>query len=272
MGKRRSKKSKAPLTWKLIQGAVRLLTQGIFKAGPLLLFGAVGFGIFWGIRENLYADPGFLIQSVEVISTKGVSGEKIASMQKLYLNKNLFRISPSEVVKVAQQDPQVREARVTRLFPHTLKIEMMDRTVFGQVQFVPENVFYSVAEDGIVLGIESSRNLRLPLIEFLEGSSPVENGKRLLLPGFKEAVNLTRAFSRHPLARIEQVDKIRLDHLGNVSLVLKNGPELRFGRTPSKRLSQLNSLGGLLAGPERKDLVYIDLQFDDLIVRKKNDE
>ena len=272
MGKRRSKKSKTPLTWKAIQGAFHLLTQGIFKVSPLLLFSIVGFGIFWGIRENLYADPGFLVQSVEVISTKGVSGEKIASLQKLYLNGNLFKISPSEVVKLAQQDPQVREARVTRLFPHTLKIEMIDRAVFGQVQFVPENVFYSVAEDGIVLGIESSRNARLPLIEFLEGTIHVENGKRLSLPGFKEAVNLTRAFSRHPLARNEQIDRIRLDHLGNVALVLKNGPELRFGRTPSKRLPQLDTLGGLLAGGERKDIVYIDLQFDDLIVRKKNDD
>jgi len=73
MGKRKRKKISGTLTWKTLRGFFRLLFQGIFKAGPLLLFGLAGFAVYWGIRANLYADPGFLVQEVRVSKGDNVS-------------------------------------------------------------------------------------------------------------------------------------------------------------------------------------------------------
>ena len=50
---------------------------------------------------------------------------------------------------------------------------------------------------------------------------------------------------------------------------LEDGPELRFGRSPLQKLVALDSVIPLLKGPERAHLVYIDLQYHDLVVRKK---
>ena len=66
MAKRRRKKFSSTLTWKTTKGFFELLFRGIGKFTPFLFFLLVGFGIFWGIREELYADPGFLVENIEI--------------------------------------------------------------------------------------------------------------------------------------------------------------------------------------------------------------
>ena len=253
-----------------MRGVLRFISQGILKASPLLIIGAIGWGIFWGIRENLYADPGFLLQSVEVSPAQSLSPQKIQELEKIYLHQNLFKISAKEVARRVEQDPKIREAHVVREFPKTLRIEVIDRSTLGQIRLLPDGSYYIIAEDGVLLSGETGRNHELLLIEISDSHlSHLERGEKYPLPGLKESVALTKAFKFHSLGRSESMEKIRLDHLGNVSIFLKDGPELRFGRDPMKKLQTLDSLIPLLKGTERKEIQYIELQYQDLIVRKR---
>lgn len=270
MGKRRKKKVSSTLTWKAAKGFFRLLFKGILKATPILFLGGVGFGIFWGIREDLYADPGFLVQTLEVVPEKSLPQEKVQELERLYLNQNLFKVSPRGVAWKLQRDPAIQRVRVNRKFPTTLRIEIYHRNPYAQIQFFPNGPYYSAAEDEVVLTKGFERNKNLLLIEVFEAkNSKPEEGQELSLAGFREAVELVRAFRAHPLARSETIERIRLDHLGNVSLVLAQGPELRFGSHPMKKFYALGSLVPLLKGPERPQIIYVDLQYRDLIVRKR---
>lgn len=270
MGKRKRKKSSSPLVWKATKGLLHLFCRGLVQSLPFLLFGAVGLGIFWGIRENLYADPGFLVQTVKIVPENSLSEEKVRELENLYLNQNLFKISPQKVAEVVEKDPKIREARVVREFPKTLRIEVYDRIPFAQIQFSSKGDWYSLSEDGVVLGRDAGRNKNLLLVETLE-TAPLkpEWGTEVALPGFVRAVELVKTFPKLPLSRSETLERLRLDHLGNVNLLLSRGPELRFGREPMKKLQTLDSLAPLLKGPERNRIIYIDLQYQDLIVKKK---
>jgi len=270
MGKRRKRKASSTLTWKAAKGLSRLFFKGFLKASPFVLLGGVGFGIFWGLRENLYADPGFLVQSLEVVPEKALSPQRIQELERRFLNRNLFKISPQALARELEADPAIREARVLRKFPKTLQIEISHRDPFVQIQFSPHGPYVSAAEDQVVLSKEFERNKKLLLIEaFEDRDSKPENGEGLSLAGFREAVELAKAFQTHPLARREAIERIRLDHLGNVTLVLVKGPELRFGRQPMKKFHTLGSLPPLLKGPDRDKIIYIELQYRDLIVKKQ---
>lgn len=270
MAKRKRRKVTSSRPWKAIRGFIGLLTHGILSTSPLLTLGLIGFGIFWGIRENLYADPGFLIHRIEVVPEGKLFPDQTQVLERTYLGHNLLRVSPEEVARRIQGNPQIQQARVTRSFPGTLRIEVWDRSTFAQVQPVTNGPYYSVAEDGVVLEAESGRNKGFPLIELFEVKVPsLQKGSQLPFRGFREAVALTRAFRQHPLGRSEMIERIRLDHLGNVALVLAKGPELRFGRDPMRKLNTLDSLIPLLKGPERSQIIYIELQYEDLIVKKK---
>ena len=186
------------------------------------------------------------------------------------MNRNLFKISPLEVAREVQKDPLIREARVIRKFPTTLQIEIHPRNPYVQIQFFPNGPYYFTAEDQVVLSKEFNRNQNLLLIEAYESKKlKAENGEELSLAGFREAVRLAKAFKNHPVVRSETIERIRLDHLGNVALALVEGPELRFGRDPMRRFYTLDSLTPLLKEPDRHQIIYIELQYQDLIVRKR---
>ena len=269
MGKRKRKKFSSTLTWKAVRGIFGLLSQGVVKASPLLLMGAIGFGIFWGIRQNLYADPGFLVQFVAVSPEGSLSPKDLQSLEKRFLNQNLFKIPIHKVAREIEQNPRIRQARVLREFPNTVRIEISERTPFVQIRFEPKGLYDVASEDGTVLETSTTRNGNLLLVESYETERRPQVGKEVNLPGFKEGIRLARAFWQHPLNESEKIRQIRLDHLGNVSLGLEDGPELRFGRSPLQKLVALDSVIPLLKGPERAHLVYIDLQYHDLVVRKK---
>lgn len=270
MGKRKGKKLTSTLTWKAAKGLFRLVFQGILKATPALFFAAISFAIFWGIREDLYADPGFSIQSFEVVPPESLSPSKVAELQKLYLNRSLFKVSPEEVAAFVSREPKIRKVRVVRKFPRTLRIEIGERNPFVQIQVQPKGPYYVASEDGVVLSEDHTRNKNLLFVEVFEAKDlKPKSGESVDLPGFGQGIALAKAFWGHPLARTESIERIRLDHLGNVSVVLTQGPELRFGRYPLKKLNNLAALTPLLKGPDRDRIVYIELQYQDLIMKKK---
>ena len=174
-----------------------------------------------------------------------------------------------KVAREIEQNPRIRRARVLREFPNTVRIEISERTPFVQIRFELKGPYYSAAEDGFVLETSTARNGNLLLVEAYETERRPAVGKEASLQGLKEGIRLARAFWQHSLNESEKIRQIRLDHLGNVSLTLEDGPELRFGRSPLQKFGVLNSVIPLLKGPERARLVYVDLQYHDLVVRKK---
>ncbi len=268
MAKRKRKKS-APLLWKAAKGSLRLLSLGFIKSIPVLLFAGIGFGIFWSIRQNLYADSGFLIQNVKIIPEGSLSQERVRELERLFLNENLFHVSAKRVAEAVESDPKIRNARVVREFPKTLRIEIRDRNPFAQVQ-LENGDYYTLAEDGILLTRDAGRNKNLLLIEILdETDQKLKLGSKMDRAGFGQLMGLAKVYPHQPLAKTEALERLRLDHLGNVSLLLEGGPELRFGREPMKKLQTLASLNLLLKSSDRGKIIYIELQYHDLIVKKK---
>ena len=270
MGKRKRKKLSSTLTWKAAKGFFRLLFKGGLKASPFFVLGLIVFGIFWVIRGELYADSSFLIGTVKVNPEGVLSAAKLQELGKQYLKKNLFTISLQEVAARVKEDPGIRQARAVREFPQTLRIEIENRSPFVQVQIASKKFYYWVAEDGVVLGEAKDRDRNFLILEAPEVKiSGVAIGEKIPLKGFDEAIHFVRVFWNHPLARTEKIERLSLDHLGNISLTLEKGPELRLGREALKKMGRLNSLAPLLKAAERDRILYMDLQYKDLIVKKK---
>ena len=268
MAKRKKKKSSS-LLWKAAKGFLHVVSIGFIQSIPVLVFACIGFGIFWGIRQNLYADSGFLIQSVKIIPEGSLSQERVRELERQFLNQNLFQVSAQQVAQVVESDPKIRHARVTRDFPKTLRIEIRDRNPFAQIQ-LDNGDYFTLAEDGIILTQDGERNKNILLMEILdETHQKLKLGSAVSLAGFGQALALAKAYPNQPLAKSEAIDRLRLDHLGNVSLLLQGGPELRFGREPMKKLQALASVNLLLKGQDRSKIIYIELQYHDLIVKKK---
>ena len=87
--------------------------------------------------------------------------------------------------------------------------------------------------------------------------------------GFQEAIAFLLAFQEHAMARYETVTTIRLDSSNNGAVKLAEGPEIRLGRHPVENLSELEKVIPLLEQEDLSRVEYIDLQYDDVIVKRR---
>ena len=94
-------------------------------------------------------------------------------------------------------------------------------------------------------------------------------GYRFANRAFADSMAFVKKFNSSPLARYETVTRIAIDRLGNVSLWLGEGPEVRLGRRPRDVFGALAKATALIQGEGRKKIDYVDLQFENVIVKQK---
>ena len=122
----------------------------------------------------------------------------------------------------------------------------------------------------MILDVPAQPNPSAVLVEAFEsGIREPRTGKSFKNRGFLEAMKFLKSFRAHPLAGREKVTRIGLDHLGNVTVTLGDGPQIRLGPRPLERLEALEKIAPLLQEGEREQISYIDLQFDQVIVKRK---
>ena len=95
------------------------------------------------------------------------------------------------------------------------------------------------------------------------------SGSQVSNRGFRRAVELVKKFRTHPISRLETITRVDLNHLGYVTITLSHGPQVHMGRNPLNRFSLLEKVVPLLESEEREKIDYIDLQYDDIIIKKK---
>lgn len=249
---------------------IKNFAGNLVKALPFLIISATVVFLFLGIREVLYADPSLGIGRLVVNPADAISDLKKKAIEKDWLGKNIFKVDLKSIARDLERDPEIATAEIIRSIPSTLKIEITRRRPFAVIRFSPKGKYGVIADDGMILDISDQVNSSLILIEAY-GSDRYNPkiGRKMAVEGYLEAVQFLRAFDEHPLAKTEKITQVFLDHLGNVSVMLGGGPEIRLGRHPMQKIASLNKIIPLLEGTGRPTIAYIELQFNDIVIKRK---
>jgi len=255
-------------------GAVLRLVEGTGRAAlrifPMVVISAAAAGLFLGVRTLLYADSNLAVSKITVEPPTALSIAARAALESEHLGKNILRVDLNSIAEGLEKNPQIQNARVIRRLPSELKIEITGREPLALIQLAPRGPYAYVSEDGMILEVSPHRDMTYVLIEAygLGMSRPVA-GTQIRTRGFTEAVRFLRSFWAHPVARRESLTRLAIDHLGNLTITLGEGPAFRLGRDPDKRLAGLEKAMPLLEDEGRRGIDYVDLQFDDVIVKRK---
>lgn len=144
MKKNRDKNKAFPSTWRDLRpnsprkpaskAAFRKRVVGLSKSfGILAATGLLGFGIWWSqilrIGEepiNLFG-PGIPVKEIS-FETDGVLGKFwFQNWHGPLRNRSLMDINVKSLQRELEEEPQVASAKVSRIFPHTLKIELSEQ-------------------------------------------------------------------------------------------------------------------------------------------------
>ncbi len=235
----------------------------------LLIFCAFG-GIFIGVRDALYADPSLSIQKVEVSPADSLSIEQRTKLDSMLLGQNIMTVDLRKAARTLEKDPGVQNAKVVKHMPSKIGVEIVRRKAVACIQFAPQGNCGLVSDDGVILDVISFKNATGLILEAFETTKrEPQIGMRPEVRGFYQSMKFMKAYEELELARFEPLTRIAVDHLGNVSIILGNGPQIRLGRRPVECIKSLDKVIPLLKSEERSKIEYVDLQYDNVIVKRK---
>ncbi len=269
--KKRKKTSKDGGFFTFLGKALGAVSKGVFKALPLGLAIASGGAIFIGVRDALYADPFLAIRSVLVEPADALSAPQRTRLESMLVGQNILTADLKKAAQDLEVDPGIQTARLVKNIPGAVNVLVTRRKPMAFIRFSPGGRYGMISEDGVILETVAPKDATGLLIEAYEWGMPPQPspGGRLKQKGFHEAMAFVKVFQNSALARREILTKIMLDRIGNVSIVLGEGPEIRLGRKPQERFDALGKAAALLEGEGRKNMEYVDLQFENVIVKQK---
>ena len=267
--KKRSKKNTAggfAALGRLISQSFRIFIKSL----PLLIILFAGTAFFMGIRSALYADYNLGTQRITVEPPQALSAAQRERLDSQILGKNILGLDLKQIARSLEKDASIQNVNVGRHLPSEIHIEVKKRKPLAYIRFAAAQTYGVISEDGMILETVDSRAATGLLIEAPGiGIQHPTMGQKLNHHGFQEAVQYLEAYQNTSLSNQEPVTRILLDSLGNVSVILKEGPEIRLGRRPSQRVEAFKKIGPLLEGDMRKKIAYIDLQYDDVVVKQR---
>jgi cell division septal protein FtsQ len=175
------------------------------------LLGGATFGAKYAMNTLFFANPDYLVKSIDVSSDGTLSRELILKAAGVAQGQNIFSIELPRVQQKLMALPQVEECRVERILPGKIVISIQERrpvawvvppdTTTGSFNFEDA---YLVDRRGILLKTKSlaAEYLGLPLIVGVDTSN-CQEGQPLELDVVKAALDLIHISSEILQARFQ---------------------------------------------------------------------
>lgn len=262
-------KRKAWLTG--VQTAVMMMVRVTGRLLPVAILSALFYLGFMRVRDALYADPSLDVRQIQVTPEGFLPAAVKTELDQQWIGTNIFAADVRKISAFLAKDPAILKADTVKKFPGTLNVQITPRLPFARITFAKGGQAAVISEDGFVLSLLGAKDeFKGPSLDAFESEWKVPvKGKQMAVKGLDQAVEFYRQFQYHPMAASESITRLSLDYLGNLTITLGAGPDVKLGRKPLEYLNSLHKLDPVLDPAERAKIQYVDLQFEDVIVKKR---
>jgi cell division protein FtsQ len=193
-----------------------------------LLAAAITAGLIWGgveLRAWALASPRFHLQEISLTGLSRASRAELLRLSGLTPGQNLFALDVPALEKAMLQHPWVRGVEVTRHFPTSVSVQVVEHTPEALVVL---GDLYVLDEEGEPFKrVTPGDGLDLPLVTGVERDAyvkdPAEVRERL-----RAALAVARAYAALKPGRHERLSEVRLEG-ASLALVTVAGQEVRLG-------------------------------------------
>lgn len=220
-----------------VKGVVRTHGGSVAKG---LLAAALTAGLVWGgveLRSWALASPRFQLQEANFTGLSRASRAELLRLSGLAAGQNLFAMDVGLLERSMLQHPWVRGVEVTRHFPASVSVQVVEH---APAALVVLGDLYVLDEQGEPFKrVTPGDGLDLPLVTGVERDEYVKDpdGVRERMRG---ALEVARAYSALKPGRHERLSEVRLEGPA-LALVTMAGQEVRLGEGETEaKLSRLS--------------------------------
>jgi cell division protein FtsQ len=238
-------------------GAV--LVSALKLSVGLALVGSISLAIAWGAHRYALTTPRFAVRDIDVRGNRHHSGEELSRIAGLERGKNLFSVDTAEAERRLLENPWVRQARVGRTLPSTLRIDVSERQAVAATTL--EDALYLVTPEGEPFkAIEAGDPADLPVITGI-GPRDLAVDRARAIDRLAAAIEVLREYEAIPMSRVYEAEEVHLVADGSVVFTIgKRGTTLYLGKGPfrQKLLMAARVIGKLQTTGELPGIIFLD--------------
>jgi len=183
--------------------------------------------LFAGAMYLVLSLPIFNIDVVEISGNSKFSDAYIKNVIFQNKTRSLYKFSGINAARELKKNPYIAEARVTKIFPDKLSVEIKERAASGYVEYINGEFIY-IDEGGVVLEVAPDYTEPFPVVVGLNFNSfslgqPIlpENSR-----AFEALIELQFLFNKYDLEN--DIIKVDLGDEDNIRLYIYN-IDIEFG-------------------------------------------
>lgn len=173
-----------------------------------------------GVSVLLLSSSLFDIKNIEISGNNKLSDKKIISLSSLELYTNIFKFRKNEIKENLKENAYIEEVKITRKYPNSVNIEIVEREPRYMLQFADSYVY--INNQGYMLDI-SNEKLDIPiLVGFTTDLSNIKAGNRINVDDLKKMNNVIKIYDSATANELnELITKIDISNSKNYTIELE---------------------------------------------------
>ena len=234
-------------------------------SGVLIVIGASG-AVAWGAHRYALTTPRFAVKNVELSGNRRKSDTEIVKLAALKPGTNIFAVDTEKAERTLLEDPWIREVKVTRELPSTLRVELTEREA-GAVAAIDDKLYLVTRAGEPFKELAEGDPFDLPVVTGISAENLARDRAREI-ERIALGLEILRHYERVGMSKIHPPQEVHLMPGGEavltvgksaVTLHLGNGPwrkKLLMGERVVSRLAAKGRVPGIVfldnrAHPER---------------------
>jgi cell division protein FtsQ len=213
-----------------------------------LVLGGASAAAVLGTYRFAQTSPRFSVRQIDIDGLRRKTREEVLSLGHLNAGTNVFAVDTAAVERAILTEPWIREVRVERRLPATIRVELVEREA-GALAMIGEQILVVTRTGEPFKRYEPTDPADLPVITGVSvdepGQDPALERRRIAT-----ALEILRHYERTNLARAYAAEEVHLTPGGDAILTVgKSGVALHLGAGPwAKKLAMAERVMGKLRG------------------------
>jgi cell division protein FtsQ len=215
--------------------------------------------VAFSVHRYALTTPRFALREVELSGQKRLARPEIERLAGVELGKNLFSFDEQKAVNGLLGNPWVKSARVTRVLPGSLKVEIEEREARA-LALLGDKLFLLTPDGEPFKPVATDDPIDLPIVNGVSASELARN-RDAARDRLRAGLEILTAYERLELSRVHKAQEVSLAPSGEATLIVgKSGIALELGQGPFPQ--KLAMAGRVIAELSRKKgspaVVFLD--------------
>ena len=236
----------------------------IILTSCLFLLTIIKVSSWWSEFNN-----NLLLKNIAISNTSIIDKKEYHGLVDQFIGYSLDEISIGNISKILEEHPFVKASRVSKWYPSTVKIELIEREPIAILNITPVVL---LDEDGFVLpNKKSKRNFNLPILnKFNPDSVLYPHGDKVLSINVADCIQwLNRIKIEYP-SFYENISEMKMTSDNDINIILSDYPtNIYLGRNDIwSRIKILKKFETELIPKKLSDFSYLDMRYNNQVIAK----